>query len=246
MKSRLVKTIAAVALALTLIVMCMPMALAAQTSGKCGDNATWSYNAQTCELKIEGTGAVEWADEWSQFDEASETPATAKLKTLVIADGITDISALRWQGYYSLEKVTVPATVTAKIAEAFINQTDVSEVVFNGTKAQWNSIAPDYLLGYEGTEDPIHELKISCTDGKIVVIENTTVSPSATNVDNEADTEKKDTNTDSANSNSSVNNNNSADNEDSGNSSTIIIVAIAAAVIVLIIAIVAVVLVKKK
>ncbi len=238
MKSRLVKTIAAVALALTLIVMCMPMSLAAQTSGKCGDNATWSYNAQTCELKIEGTGAVEWADEWNQFDESLETPATAKLKTLVIADGITDISALSWQGYYSLEKVTVPATVTAEIAESFINQTDVSEVVFNGTKAQWDSIAPDYLLGYEGTEDPLHELKISCTDGTIVVLENTTVSTGA-NVDSEADTENKDTNANSAN------NNNSADNDDSGNSNTIIIV-IAAAVIVLIVAVVAVVLVKKK
>lgn len=228
MKSRLVKTIAAVALALTLIVMCMPMALAAQTSGKCGDNATWSYNAQTCELKIEGTGAVEWADEWSQFDEASETPATAKLKTLVIADGITDISNLSWQGYYSLEKVTVPATVTAEIGPVFINQTGVSEIVFNGTKAQWNSIAPNYFMGYEGWEKPGQDLKVTCTDGTIVIIEKT--------ADNTNKSENNSVETTTDNEDTSVSNNNN----------TVLIIAIVAAAVVIIIAIVAVVLVKKK
>ena len=175
MKSKAIKAIVAVIMAVTVAILCMPMSFAAElvTSGKCGESATWSFNEKTGELRIEGTGVVSFDKTWDQFGEANATPAIATLKTIVIADGITDISALSFQGCFSLTKITVPATVTGGLSSAFVNNTDVSEIVFNGTKAQWNSIAPDYLLGYEGTEDPLHELKISCKDGTIVVIDPT-------------------------------------------------------------------------
>ena len=235
MKSKAIKAIVAVIMAVTVAILCMPMSFAAElvTSGTCGESATWSFNEKTGELRIEGTGVVSFDKTWDQFDESNATPAIATLKSIVIADGITDISALSFQGCFSLTKITVPATVTGGLSSAFVNQTDVSEIVFNGTKAQWNSIAPDYLLGYEGTEDPLHELKISCKDGTIVVIE-----PGAKN--------EPTNNTASGETTTKAANEEKKENKNDNNTMTIIIIAVAAVVIVAIIAIVIVALKKKK
>lgn len=217
MKSRIVKSIVAVALAFVVVVMCMPMSLAAQTSGKCGDNATWSYDEQTCELKIEGTGTVKRAEEWNQFDESLETPAVATIKSLVIGDGITDISALSWQGCYSLETVTIPATVTAEISRAFVNQTGVTEIVFKGTEQQWNSIVPKEPLML------LNDIKVTCTDGAIEV--TTEVVEAQSDVDESIIIETEVT------------------EETKGLDTKMIIIIVAA---VILIAVVAVVIVKKK
>lgn len=236
MKSKAIKAIVAVIMAVTVAILCMPMSFAAElvTSGKCGETATWSFNKATGELKIEGTGVVERPLIWEeQFDESGETPAVATLKSVVIADGITDISGINFQGCFKLEKITVPATITETLGHAFVNQTDVSEIVFNGTKAQWNSIAPDYLLGYEGTENPLHELKISCKDGTIVVIE-----PGAKN--------ELTNNTASGETTTKAANEEKKENKNDDNTMTIVIIAVAAVVIVAIIAIVIVALKKKK
>lgn len=235
MKSKAIKAIVAVIMAVTVAILCMPMSFAAElvTSGKCGESATWSFNKATGELRIEGTGVVSFDKTWDQFNESTATPAIATLKSIVIADGITDISGVSFQGCFSLTKITVPATVTGGLSPAFINHTDVSEIVFNGTKAQWNSIAPDYLLGYEGTEYPLHELKISCKDGTIVVIE-----PGAKN--------EPTNNTASGETTTKAANEEKKENKNDDNTMTIVIIAVAAVVIVAIIAIVIVALKKKK
>lgn len=237
MKSKAIKAIVAVIMAVTVAILCMPMSFAEElvTSGKCGETATWSFNEATGELRIEGTGVASQDATWEkQFDESVvDTPAMATLKSVVIADGITDISGVSFQGCFSLTKITVPATITETLGHAFVNQTDVSEIVFNGTKAQWNSIAPDYLLGYEGTENPLHELKISCKDGTIVVIE-----PGAKN--------EPTNNTASGETTTKAANEEKKENKNDDNTMTIVIIAVAAVVIVAIIAIVIVSLKKKK
>ena len=231
MKSRFVKTLVAIAMAVTVMLLCMPMSLAAETSGKCGDDATWSYNAQTGELKIEGTGVVTWTEDWAQFDESLETPASATLKSLVISDGITDISALTWQGYFSLEKVTVPGTVTAEIAHAFVNQTSVEEIIFNGTKQQWDNIMPeDSLMLSEG-------IKVTCTDGTVEIASEF----DGTDTESQSDTEVKTTKKASGNTTAD-----GAKEAQGINGRTIIIIAAVAAGVVVITVVIAVIVIKKK
>ncbi len=66
----------------------------AEASNKCGDNATWSYNASTGALKISGTGDM--------YDYSEENPAPwygKEIKSITVADGITRI------GNYAFYKV---------------------------------------------------------------------------------------------------------------------------------------------
>ena len=161
MKSKAIKAIVAVIMAVTVAILCMPMSFAAElvTSGKCGESATWSFNEKTGELKIEGTGVVECPSIWEeQFEEVEETPAMATLKSVVITDGITDISTVSFQGCFSLTQITVPATVTENISDTLVNQTGVKEILFKGTAAQWNVLVANVsLMGAEN-------VKITCSD----------------------------------------------------------------------------------
>ena len=68
-------------------------ASALNATGKCGENATYTFDSATGELVISGTGALEYR----AFDENQE------IKNVIIGDGITEISN---SAFYGCEKLT--------------------------------------------------------------------------------------------------------------------------------------------
>lgn len=232
MKNRLVKTIAAVALALTLVVMCMPMAMAAQEVKGYALGPIVARYYDDGSLVFEGEGELSGylssdSDNYNGYAIPWEENSD-KITSVVISEGITSCTPEMLGGLDNVKEITIPGKGFTVDENTFSECDSVEKFIISGDSDAYAVDASGDLYNKDMTK------LIKSTDGK---------SATDSNANGNANTNTK---TDSANSNSSVNNNNSADNEDSGNSSTIIIVAIAAAVIVLIIAIVAVVLVKKK
>lgn len=97
-----------------LLMGCMPIAARAEettepgsASGTCGENATWSYDAETATLTISGTGEMEDYGEisppynhWREF-----------AKTITIAPGITSIGPGAFAGFSVCTAVNIPGSV---------------------------------------------------------------------------------------------------------------------------------------
>ena len=135
MRKRLLSTLLALAMALTLL---PGTALAAEaTSGKCGDNANWSYNANTGTLTISGTGAMydynsdtfgsgtyEKCPPWSSGGGAS---FYYNITSVVVGEGITRIGTEAFGSSYSagildnLRNVSLPSTLKEIGNNAFRN-----------------------------------------------------------------------------------------------------------------------------
>ena len=85
----------------------------AQTSGSCGENATWTFDTQTKTLTISGTGKMADYDDliqivpWDNRDNISEN-----IKTIVITQGITSFGENVFGGCTSLTSVTISNSVT--------------------------------------------------------------------------------------------------------------------------------------
>ena len=90
----------------------------AQTSGTCGDNATWTYDENTKTLTISGTGAMSDYDftnnssstPWKDFDD---------IQTVIIENGITYIGSFSFTYFTNITTVTIPNTVTTIGKTAF-------------------------------------------------------------------------------------------------------------------------------
>ncbi len=85
-------------------------AFAADTSGSCGDNASWSYDAESGTLTFSGSGAIK---DYSKVTEIPWKTYCPDVKNIVIDEGITRIGnyALSW--CEQVTALTLPSTVTA-------------------------------------------------------------------------------------------------------------------------------------
>ena len=91
------------------------------TSGSCGDNATWSYDADEATLTISGTGAM--AD---YTDDPSSTPWAdyrTSVTKVVIGDGITSVGNCAFNLFTALTDVTIGESVETIGIFAFDNCT---------------------------------------------------------------------------------------------------------------------------
>lgn len=93
--------------------MLVAIAVFADKTGKCGDNATWSLNESTGALTISGSGKI--------FDyDWGESPFYEKpIKTVNISNGITSIGACTFLGCDELTSVTMANTITSIGDDAF-------------------------------------------------------------------------------------------------------------------------------
>ncbi len=121
MKRRILSLVLAVVLALCLL---PATAYAATTaSGACGKNLTWSLSS-TGTLTISGKGAMaEYSNgnmPWIAYKN--------RIKSVVLAKGITSIAYLSFSGYTKLTSVQIPDSVTDIGASAFDNCTALSDM----------------------------------------------------------------------------------------------------------------------
>ena len=121
MKRRILSLVLAAVLALCLL---PATAYAATTaSGSCGKNLTWSLSS-TGTLTISGKGAM------AAYD-SGKMPWIAyknRIKSVVLAKGITSIAYLSFSGYTKLTSVQIPDSVTDIGASAFDNCTALSDM----------------------------------------------------------------------------------------------------------------------
>ena len=99
-------------------------------SGTCGDNATWSFNAETGTLTISGTGAM-----WNYSFDTDNNRLTYPwwhiiddFKSLVIEEGITSIGDISFTSCTSLTSASLPTTLTVIGNDAFSNCNKLQEI----------------------------------------------------------------------------------------------------------------------
>lgn len=112
-------------LALVLVVGMEPGSASAATSGKCGENVTWSLNNGT--MTISGTGEMDdWPDpEYSHVPWAGQKNNISKVE---IGTGVTMIGQSAFSGCKKLSSVTIPNSVTTIENCAFEGCTSLTSV----------------------------------------------------------------------------------------------------------------------
>ena len=112
------------------LALCLVPALAADgqspTTGSCGDNATWSYDAESKTLTISGTG---------EFEPITEKTAK-QAQNVVIEDGITAVPSMAFADYGSFTQVTLPDSVTKVGEKAFFYCDSLKEITLPDSVTQ--------------------------------------------------------------------------------------------------------------
>ena len=109
---------------LLLVLLAVPHAFAATTSGSCGDGVTWKYTSSTYTLTISGSGAGTMYDYGYVSENGSvfnrEVPWKGNtIKKIVINSGVKYIGREAFKDQTSLTQVTMASSVTELGAYAF-------------------------------------------------------------------------------------------------------------------------------
>ncbi|MBP5413478.1 MAG: leucine-rich repeat protein, partial [Bacteroidales bacterium] len=102
------------------VLMLLASTATAQTSGTCGDNATWTYDTENKTLTISGTGAINDF----KYGSATASPpwkAYDDIQTIIIENGITRIGNHSFPKLANLTSVTISPSVTSIGEYAFWN-----------------------------------------------------------------------------------------------------------------------------
>ena len=87
-----------------------------ELSGKCGENAQWTYDQETKELRISGSGAM------SDYNNSSEVPwygCREEIQSVLIESGITRIGNYAFIYCGGLEEIKLPEGLEEIGREAF-------------------------------------------------------------------------------------------------------------------------------
>ena len=125
----------------------------AATSGTCGTNVTWNYNASTYTLTISGTGKMS-SYSYSSYNAYYVTTAPwreyyNKMKTLVINSGVTSIGEYAFLNCTGLTSITIPDSVTSIGSSAFRDCTGLTRITIGNSVT---SIGYEAFSGCTGLE----------------------------------------------------------------------------------------------
>lgn len=118
-----------------LLVLCMALALlpgtawGAATSGKCGDNVTWSYSNGT--LTIQGTGTMENYGGYDYLGNYMTSPwidRCNEINAVKIGDGVTTIGGYAFAQCKNITSVTIPDSVISITDGAFVGCSKLTSV----------------------------------------------------------------------------------------------------------------------
>lgn len=93
------------------------------TTGKCGENVTYSFDESTGVLTISGTGDM---NQWSE--DVSPWYGDTRIKTLIINEGVTSIGGSAFENCYYLSNVQLPNSLTLINYSVFEGCTSLTSV----------------------------------------------------------------------------------------------------------------------
>ncbi|MBO4391451.1 MAG: leucine-rich repeat protein [Lachnospiraceae bacterium] len=131
-----------------------------QTSGKCGKNATWTFDPSTGTLTIKGSGPIHDYDYWDDF---SPFNGKKNIKKVVIGSGITAIGRSTFTGCSNLTSVEFPSTLTHINVGAF-EECGFEKITIPGTVKVLDCEVFDGCLDLEEIilEDGIEAIGVDC------------------------------------------------------------------------------------
>ncbi len=131
--------ILSVILSVIMIFSIIPLtASAAEISGTCGDNLTWTFDDSTGTLTISGTGEMydyninSFIVPWNGLQD--------KVKIVIITDGVTKIGACAFRNFCNMTSVTIPNGITLIGGSSFIHCTSLTDITI-----------PDTVTGIRGS-----------------------------------------------------------------------------------------------
>ncbi len=136
------------------------------TSGSCGENLTWNFDAESGALSIEGSGEM--------YPGAISPMLTNVIKTVNLSDGITSIGDYAFSGCIGLTSITIPEGVTSIGENAFYNCAGLTGIVVDNNNSAYDS--------REGCNAIIH----TATNTLIQGCNNTTIPSSVTSIGDNA------------------------------------------------------------
>ena len=113
-------------------------------SGTCGDNLTWSLDAETGELVINGTGEM---DDHLSYEDTPWYNYHSSIKKVTIGNGVTTIGSYVFYNCTNLTSITIPEGVTSIGSYTFTCCDSLQKVYYTGTKDEWGSISLGSLNG---------------------------------------------------------------------------------------------------
>ncbi|MBQ8762714.1 MAG: leucine-rich repeat domain-containing protein, partial [Clostridia bacterium] len=82
---------------------------AAETSGTCGENLTWTFDGETGTLTISGTGEM---TNWSSLSSVPWYSIKSDIQKIIISTGVTSIGVAAFEYCYHLASIIIPDSVT--------------------------------------------------------------------------------------------------------------------------------------
>lgn len=142
MKKRMVKTIVAVMMALTVMLLCMPMSLAAPASGECSENINWTFDDSTGTLTVSGEGILNYYELNEEEGISAGTNPFAdfynEIVVLEVNEGVTEIGLEAFKDCKNLVTVNLPESLEVIGDGAFQGCTAIEEItVPGGTSLGW-------------------------------------------------------------------------------------------------------------
>ena len=129
MRKRFLSLLLALALAVSLAPQLALYARAAEQTGKCGANLSWSFDDATGALTITGTGAM---DDFEAAGNPDWQEIRRQVKTVTLPDGLTSIGNFAFVRFWMTDPVVIPQSVT-RIGMAAFNDCDMSAVTIPDT-----------------------------------------------------------------------------------------------------------------
>ena len=120
------KRILALLLAVCLLAAVLPMEVSAASSGSCGDNVKWAFNASTGTLTLSGTG------ETDSYDRGRTQPWSAyisKITTVKVGSGVTVLGYDIFRDHTALAKLELSEGLREICSGAFRGCTALTEVI---------------------------------------------------------------------------------------------------------------------
>ena len=128
-------------------------------SGSCGENVRWTFDEESGVLSLDGMGAMETQDSFTQYGYSCWRDA---IQFVVAADGVTSIGASAFEGCSALEEVILGEDVTTVGEAAFQNCPQLMNVTLLGQTVSAQNAFPqertDWALIYPSDNEQAQTL----------------------------------------------------------------------------------------